>query len=324
MNSPLLPAATPQEWCAVHLDHLMRVYDEPGFDETERVWLSIDDLFADDHAHLARVHKKIRTDDGSSAAAATKWVAVWYAGRLAHAVGLLHAFAGAGVVVSPDQVRFGLHPDGSTQLVDLGDVEVVVLDGHPWGGLLGVTTVADNAALDERVVSSLVAAARPILDAARRLGKVGLRALWAEIADELALTGIYRLDVPVDDAVVRRTHALLRDPSAPWRTLPDLHIAADTTESSYVGRKGGCCLAFQNTVHGLTEADEAGAAVAATDERTRVWNARFPPEPQAVAYCGCCSLRDLTDCQERQLFWLAQERVDLAQSDALQLPQGQA
>jgi hypothetical protein len=43
------------------------------------------------------------------------------------------------------------------------------------------------------------------------------------------------------------------------------------------------------------------------DDRERAYRERFPPrEPR---YCSTCSLRDVADCEDRQRFWLQQERV---------------
>jgi len=50
----------------------------------------------------------------------------------------------------------------------------------------------------------------------------------------------------------------------------------------------------------------------------RAYRERFPSRPDEPRYCSTCSLRDLVDCEDRQRFWLEQERAArLAGSGAL-------
>jgi hypothetical protein len=298
MTVPLLPAATPQEWLATHLDRSMRSHEEPGYDEATRTWLTVADVLADDHAHLRRERARLGEEDGAPAVAAAKWLTGWYAGGIAHAIGYTYAFASAALLVDVDRIRFGLHADGWAQLVDLGDVEagdleVVVAEGHPWEGQPGVRTVADADALAASAVGSLVGASRPLLTAVRRLGKVGFTALWAEVADGLALGCLYDLS---------RLEGLLRTPGAPWRAVPELELRTTASGPAYVGRKGGCCLAYQCT-HPAQDDEHL-------DERGRARLERFPAESPETSYCDTCSLRDLDDCVERQLFWRDEEQAE--------------
>jgi hypothetical protein len=67
-------------------------------------------------------------------------------------------------------------------------------------------------------------------------------------------------------------------------------------------RGGGCCLAYQCPPDAEPDAEPA-------DDRERAYRERFPVRPDEPRYCSTCSLRDLTDCEDRQLFWLLQERA---------------
>ncbi len=62
----------------------------------------------------------------------------------------------------------------------------------------------------------------------------------------------------------------------------------------------GCCLASRCL---LEEPDEPLTG------RPRAYRERFPPRPDEPRYCSTCSLRDLSGCEERPLFRLAQERA---------------
>jgi hypothetical protein len=79
-------------------------------------------------------------------------------------------------------------------------------------------------------------------------------------------------------------------------------VATTPDGPAYLGRKGGCCLAYQCP----TEPEPDPGTL---DDRERAHHERFPPHPDRPRYCSTCSLRDLDDCEERQLFWLQQERA---------------
>lgn len=310
MSAPLLRAETPQGWLATHLDPLLRKHDAPGFVESTRVWRSRADVLADDAAVLRAEHARVMAEDGAPAVAAAKWVTDWYAGRLASAVGYLYAYGSATAVVDPDRVRFGLHPDGWVQLVDLGDPLIVVLADHPWAGYDGVRVAADDAELARLLIDSVRTLGEPIVEAARGLAKVGRNALWAEVADALGMSIVHDLDSPVDGTLAARIVAALRSPAAPWRTHPEVWLIEHRGVPTYVGRKGGCCLAYQCAPPTATTASEVPS-----DAREQAWLARFPTVAGEPDYCSTCSLRDVDGCVERQLFWRDQELTGRARPD---------
>ena len=301
--APVLRAATPREWIVTHLSaHQAAHDDEPPAGEPR--WVTSGDLVADGATVLRRAHARLVADDGASPAAAAKWLAGWFAGGLADAAGFVYATGGAALLVDGAGVRFRLHPDGWPDRCDVGTPAVAVAPDHPWAGLPGVRVVAGDAELAQVAVAAVTAAADPLVEACRTLAKVGRAALWAEVADGFGLPVLHQLDVPVDPDVVRRLRQALRAPGRPWRKVPDLRVAHTPDGPAYLGRKGGCCLAYQSPEEAADDAD--------LDARHRAYRERFPEKDGEPRYCSTCSLRDLAGCEERQVFWLEQERAERA------------
>lgn len=310
MSSPPLVAGNPRAWLEQHLAAHQRRHDEHTAPELERRWVGVVDLLRGDAAFMREVHAGVMVRDGAPPAAAAKWLAGWYAGQLAGAVGYVYSAGLAGMLVRPESVRFALHPEGWAQRIDLTGAEPAVVVGHPWAGQSGVRVVDDEEALAALVVESLATAVEPLLEACRSLGKVGRRALWAEVADGFGLALLYQLEVPADPDLVARVRRALATPGAPWRKQPELTVIDSVAGPAYVGRKGGCCLAYRCTpADDRANAGSDPASPGADPYDTAYWR-RFPPEPPEVAYCATCSLRDFSDCAERQLFSIDLERAD--------------
>ncbi|PWJ56238.1 hypothetical protein SAMN06264364_101213 [Quadrisphaera granulorum] len=283
-------AESPQEWADTCLRSFLRSED-PSVDERERAWLTSADLFADGAAHLRESHRRIMKEHSATPAAAAKWLVGWYPGRVAHALGYAYANRAASITVDADQLRFGRHPDGWTQVVDFGSARFVVSEAHPWAGSPGVDVVADEADVVATGLTSLVCAAEPVVDAVRTLARVGRAALWAEVADAFVLAG-RSTGHASPGAVVERLNAAVRTPGAPWRSPARLWITnGPGGRATIVGQKGGCCLAYQCP----TPPDED------LDEQTRAWYALFPADRHGRHYCNTCSLISPQDCQARQL-----------------------
>ena len=273
----LLHAPTPHDWLATHRP----VDEQPG-----HAWLTGPDLLT---TGLRAAHARLCADAVPPVPAA-KWVVSWYAGGLAETVGFMLALADAAPLADLGRTRWRLHPDGWPELVDPGQVPVVVPAGHPWAGRPDTHTVPDPRAVAVAAVRALVAAAGEVVEVGRTLARVGRTALWAEVADGLGLPLLHQPELPADPAAVDRLRTALALPGVPWRKRPDLRVDGGL----YLGRKGGCCLNYQCPPD--PEPDPA-----TLDERDRAYGERFPPdEPR---YCSTCSLRDLADCEERQRFW---------------------
>jgi hypothetical protein len=306
---PLLLADTPAAWVATHLAAFQAAHDdEPGPVAGHR-WTSAGELLADGAAPLRREHARL-TADGTTPAAAAKWLVGWYAGGIAEAVGFAYATGAAALLPDPAGLRFRVHPDGWPDRADPAAREVAVAAGHAWAGQPGVRVVADDAALAALVVGALTAAVDPIVRACRTLAKVGTTALWTEVGDGFGLPVLHRPALPVAEEVVRRLQEAVRTPRRPWRQVPDLRAARVPAGWAYLGRKAGCCLSYQCP-------DEPAPDPAEVDERTRAHDERFPPD--GPRYCSTCSLRDLAGCEQRQEFWLEQERACRPSVDVVSL-----
>lgn len=271
----VLDAATPAQWLATHLAAL----DAPADPAAGAFrWAGPDDLLADGAAPLRDAHARIVAERGASPAAAAKWLVSWFAGRLAGAVGFTFGAVSAGLLVEQASIRWRLHPGGWPDRVEPGEAPVAVGPAHPWAGQPGVRVLPDDDAVAAAAVAALGAAVAPLVEAGHGLARVGRSALWTEVADRFALSVLFRPALPVDPLVARRLHAALRAPTAPWRRYPELRVAATARGRDYLGRKAGCCLAYQ------------ASAAGDLDDRT----------------CMSCSLRELGDCEARQEAWLQQ------------------
>lgn len=298
-SGPLLTAAGPAEWFANHLAAAQDALVEDGGTAEPQVWLVVDDLLADGAAMLADTHRRVLAGDGrgGSPQMAATWVLTWTAGPVARAVGYVLAAGAAGLLVDQGSLRLRLAPDGWVDRVDVAGCPVVVTADHAWAGQTGVVVVADETELVTVTVTSLVAALRPVVDAVRGLARVGARALWAEVADELGMATTYQPHLPGRSDVIERMRAAVTAPGAPWRVSPRLRTITAGWGEVYVGQKGGCCLACQRPVN-------PGPEHEMTDD-LREYYARFERAlPDGKNVCNTCSLRDEVGCEERQLFWL--------------------
>ena len=180
--------------------------------------------------------------------------------------------------------------------VDLGDPWVVVPVGHPWSGQAGVDTVGDPQIMRELTVLALVAVVTPIIDFCHSLTRVGRAGLWNEVGDSLGTAVTFSKSAPVEQEVVESLAAAVRTRGAPWKSHPTLRIADTVIGPAYVAQKGGCCLAYTRPKGPEPDLDQL-------DVTYRKYLERFPLET-GRRYCTSCSLRDFTDCEARQVFWL--------------------
>lgn len=242
-------------------------------------WVGVEDLLVERGplTTLAAGHVAA----GATPAAAAKWLCGWFAGGVADAVGYTLALTSAALVVDPVDVLWRVAVGGYPDVVRTGPARAVVAPGHPWQGQPGVDVVTGQDEVDQAALRSVVAVGELIVPVCGALAKVGRRALWAEVADRFGLAVAYDLALPVDHHLVDRVGRALRARSAPWTVTPTLSIALGRTGPAYVGRKGGCCLAYQSA--GLPAAD-------------------------GPAYCTSCPLREPADSSERFLEWVDGER----------------
>lgn len=268
---PLLSAPTPTAWLAAHLTPRLARHD----DESSHAgrWLDVAALLADEGAELRAAHGRLVAVEVPPGAAASYLVGRFPA-QLAWAVGFGLAAASAGFVVDPAAVRWRQHPGGWCDRVDLGAPRVVVEPHHPWAGQPEVVIGEPTSA----AVSALVAAVSPIVERCHGLARVGMAGLWNEVGDALGLAVAHDADLPVEDRVVAALTAATALDRVPWRSRPELRIVESHIGPRYVGRKGGCCLAY-------TE----------------------PCGTDGPAYCSTCSFRTFEDARDRQLDWLANE-----------------
>jgi hypothetical protein len=157
-------------------------------------------------------------------------------------------------------------------------------------GVQVVTSVDDVARI---AMLHLVDTVAPVVEACRRLARVGAAGLWNEIGDACTMAVHRREGLGIDDAMLDVLHRTTRTPDAPWRAHARLWLVETPSGTACVGQKGGCCRAYLAPDE---EEDDDDPDVAA------FWQ-RFPRPPGAPLYCGTCSLRDPAEAEARQLFW---------------------
>jgi hypothetical protein len=204
------------------------------------------------------------TVDSTPRKAAAKYLAAWFGGLVSSVVGYGVLATGAAFVADPEQLRWRVNPGGWAEVLDLGDVEAVVPEGHAWSGLPGTETAVDGHA---RAVLAVVDAVRPLVETLRPLSGLGLPGLWAEVADGFGSPLAYQSKVAATPERIAVLDALADTPGTPWRRRSRLWIARD---GICVQQKGGCCLAY-------TEPE--------TDK------------------CSNCALRDPASCEADQVAW---------------------
>lgn len=298
----LLTAPTPAAFLATHVNDRQARHDEEA--TGSRAWRSLHDLLEGDARLLRDLHATI-VASGEPPKAAVKYLVGWVGGFLAETVGYVFATADAGVLAS-DRVRWRFHPDGWTDRVDLSGCTLVVTAGHPWSGLEGVDTVADDDTVRAVTVDALVRTLTPLVEAGRALARLGRNAVWCEVADGLGMATACAPALERLGPTIPRLEALLAAPGVPWRTRPTLWQATGRTGPMVIARKGGCCLAYTGiAADGADEEPDEDV-----DADHRAYRERFPRVPGEPAYCSTCCFREPDEVEARQVFWtdLQEER----------------
>lgn len=304
MTAPLrkpalvLPAPGPQAWLDTHLRARFddRYEDEVGDRAVDVVTIS--DLLADDAA-LVRDHHERLVADGTPAPAAATYLAAWYGGTIAGAVGYGLAAARAGFLVGPagDGVRLHLHADGWPTRIEL-PARALVLQDHPWAHERS-RVAPDLEVLLARTVHNLVSAVSPIIEACHRTARVGVIGLWNEVADELGKAVAYQHRVRPTPGMVAVLAAAVAVEGVPWKAKPRLGFAeSERLGAVHVSLKGGCCLAYTVARDHVPKADDPDLS-----PYLRAYLGRFPIDPDTPRYCSTCSFRTPADAEARQVFW---------------------
>jgi hypothetical protein len=268
-------------------------------------WLRISDLVDDDAHLLAELHRRVMEDSHVPADTAATYLAGWFAGTVADAVGHCLATAGAGLIVVAGELRFHQHREGWVDRLVVPGARAVVPLGHPWAGRPDVRVVDDVDTMLGETVPALVAAVSPVVDACHGLAPIGRVGLWNEVGDSLGLA----LDDGdgADESVCVLLTSAVTVPGTPWRAKPKLRIVVDGELGPVAVRhKGGCCLAYK----GDHPADDDGP----TDPDLAAYVAVFGDD--GPHYCNTCRFRDEPDSEARQLFWRRLEHARQNEEEA--------
>jgi ferric iron reductase protein FhuF len=122
-------------------------------------------------------------------------------------------------------------------------VDVLSL-GPEAGDEAGVPQPATSA--HARAAALAVEGYQPVVDGLRRVGSLGARALWGQLADALVATVGSVLDASADPtAAFEHAELLLRAADPPLWVRPDFARAARRDASGLAWRRGSCCLAYR-------------------------------------------------------------------------------
>lgn len=295
----VLDAPDPRAWLDTHLRARFDDWEEEAELDAPGQIKTAADLLADDAALIRTAHARL-VADGTPAPAAATYLADWYAGAVAGAVGYALATTGAGFLLSQSTgaVRFHLHPDGWPYRVELPPHAVVLAD-HPWASRAATEIAASHSELLASTVHGLTTAVRPIIDACHRMARVGAAGLWNEVADSLGKAVAFQHVVPPTPAMLAILEAAVAVEGAPWKTRPRLGFApSDTLGEVHVAQKGGCCLAYTAPAEDVPSADDPTLT-----PYHRAYLTRFPVDPDQPRYCSTCSFRHPADATARQVFW---------------------
>jgi hypothetical protein len=295
--SMLLVSATPSEFLATHLAAHLNRFDAAGQTMPDSRWASPCELLHDDAALLRRCHHSLVEDQGTPPAAAAKYLAGWFGGRLGEAIGFVFA-AGAAGVLADSSLRWCHLAGGHVEHIDLSRCRIVVTADHPWAGQPGTSVLDDADAVRDAVVAGLRSVLTPILQVLRSMAKVGSNSLWSEVADGLGMSFAFTPRLGQAPSALTPLEYLLNSPGAPWKAKPLVWVADTGCGPFVMARKGGCCLAY------TAPDDESACAEADLGEYERAYLKRFPRRPGLPSYCSTCSFRDLEDVEARQRFWL--------------------
>lgn len=251
---------------------------------------------------LVAIHRRLCERDRTPPATAATYLAGWFPGSSAKLVGLGLATAGAGFLVDAAQLHWHVGPDDWPDSIEIGDVPVMVTADHPWASVPNARIAPDPASLIECTIRHLVETVGPLVTACRGLAAVGSVGLWNEIGDSLVLALRQHDGIEVDESMIDVVISASRVAGVPWRSHARVWLVSTRTRPICVGQKGGCCLAHKCPP---TEPESH----VQTDPDIAAFRARFPPDPGAPRYCSTCSLRDATDCEERQRFWIERRRA---------------
>lgn len=303
-SSLLATYASPGHWYGGLVRPLSDAY--APYDPDSDRWVDLADLSGDGDRSLLGLHRRLCRRDSIPPATATMYLAGWFAGYTAEIVGLALATAGAGFVVDPARLRWHLHADGWPERVELDATEVLVAAGHPWAGQPGVTVVESADVVLRITVRRLVTAVVPIIDGCHRLARVGRTGLWNEVGDGLVMVLRHHGErLAVDDDMLAAVTAAAHLDGVPWRAHAELRLVDTEWGAACVGRKGGCCLAYQRPVEAFEHTDPG------LDPDVAEFRRRFPLDPATPYYCGTCPRRGRDDAEARQLYWfeLARRRM---------------
>lgn len=267
----------------------------PAFARTEASvgrWVTSAELVDGGRSALAAMHARLVGRRVPDATAAT-YLCAWYGGPLAELVGAGLATARAAVAVELSSVRWRIADETWADRVNPGTLRMTVAADHPWAGMPGVEVVPSFDDVARIATLHLADTVAPVVEACRRLARVGVAGLWNEIGDACTMAVHRREGLGIDDAMLDVLHRATRTPGVPWRAHARLWLVETPNGTACVGQKGGCCRAYLAPDE---EEDDDDPDVAA------FWQ-RFPRPPGAPLYCGTCSLRDPVEAESRQLFW---------------------
>lgn len=150
-----------------------------------------------------------------------------------------------GLVLDPSALWLRRHPRGWHNGIALAAPRLLVTDDDPLAGRPGTQVVGDLAALRSAAVAAVLSLATPVLDRLLRVGQLGERALWGQLADMLVTAAARPHDGTGDaDRARAEADALLACDPRLWVEPTIARVEVDGG-CGLAWRRGSCCLAYR-------------------------------------------------------------------------------
>jgi ferric iron reductase protein FhuF len=208
----------------------------PGSVDAREVWHRFAELT--DEPALATQVEAIRSECEGHRDIATAFLAGRFAWPLARLAVIPAVTAGRALLFRPPQLWIRQDARGLLTAVRI-DAESLATDDAGSGAH------ARSAAL-------AVEGYRPLVEGLRRVGRLGTRALWGQLADAVTATVGAALGAGGDPATAtRHAELLLRSCDPPLWVRPEYAAVAVGGTPRLVWRRGSCCLAYRLEHFGL-------------------------------------------------------------------------
>jgi ferric iron reductase protein FhuF len=210
----------------------------PAVADDQGSWLRLRELT--EPAAMAAHVDVIRSECDGYRDVATAFLAARFAWPLARMAVVPVVTARRVLLFTPPDLWIRRDDRGLFNAVRVDEVSLATEAGHAGGGQEYVTSAHARAA------ALAVEGYEPVVDGLRRVGWLGARALWGQLADALVATVGSVLDASADPAgAAAHADLLLRAMDPPLWVRPEFARVERRGAGGLAWRRGSCCLAYR-------------------------------------------------------------------------------